>query len=146
MTSTPSRNPQARMARGANILPAAGLAAPRPAWSLLVLALLMGLSIACAVPAFAQAAAAPAAAGPATVPATAPATATTPAETRSPQVGDATRALLAAQARGASASPTPRPIAGDVAQRSYDRYLKSFEYPIPESLASTVVKSGSDSR
>ncbi|RYX89638.1 MAG: DUF3613 domain-containing protein [Comamonadaceae bacterium] len=60
----------------------------------------------------------------------------------SPKVGDATRALLAHQADGVSASAVPRPIAGDVAQRSYERYLKSFEYPVPESFGTTVKSSG----
>ena len=60
----------------------------------------------------------------------------------SPQVGEATRALLAHQANGVSASAVPRPIAGDVAQRSYERYLKSFEYPVPESFGTTVKSSG----
>ncbi|SOD24225.1 Protein of unknown function [Variovorax sp. YR752] len=59
------------------------------------------------------------------------------------QVGDAASSLLAWQRDGGIASPTPRPIAGDVARRSYERYLKSFEYPIPERLNSTV-KTGSN--
>ena len=58
------------------------------------------------------------------------------------QVGDATQGLLAWQRSGEIASPTPRPIAGDVASRSYERYTKSFEFPIPESMSS-IVKSSS---
>lgn len=58
------------------------------------------------------------------------------------QVGDATQGLLAWQRSGDIASPTRRPIAGDVANRSYERYLKSFEFPIPERMSS-IVKSGS---
>lgn len=54
------------------------------------------------------------------------------------QVGDATQGLLAWQRSGDIASKTPRPIAGSVAQRSYERYLKSFEFPIPERISSTV--------
>ncbi|MCY1214292.1 hypothetical protein D9M72_261010 [compost metagenome] len=54
------------------------------------------------------------------------------------QVGDATQGLLAWQRSGDIASKTPRPIAGSVAQRSYERYLKSFEFPIPERMSSTV--------
>lgn len=54
------------------------------------------------------------------------------------QVGDATQGLLAWQRSGDIASKTPRPIGGSVAQRSYERYLKSFEFPIPERLSSTV--------
>lgn len=58
------------------------------------------------------------------------------------QVGDATQGLLAWQRSGEIASPTRRPIAGEVANRSYERYLKSFEFPIPERMSS-IVKSGS---
>ncbi|WP_093347679.1 DUF3613 domain-containing protein [Variovorax sp. PDC80] len=54
------------------------------------------------------------------------------------QVGDATLNLLAWQSSGQISSATPRSIAGSVASRSYERYLKSFEYPIPERLGSTV--------
>lgn len=58
------------------------------------------------------------------------------------QVGDATRNLLTIQHEGASASPTPRPIAGDVASLSYQRYIDSFKFPIPEKFNTTVHKSG----
>jgi len=54
------------------------------------------------------------------------------------RVGDATHDLFAWQRGGEIASTTPRPIAGDVANRSYQRYLKSFDYPIPESMGSIV--------
>ncbi|QFZ83381.1 DUF3613 domain-containing protein [Variovorax paradoxus] len=54
------------------------------------------------------------------------------------QVGDATSNLFAWQRSGEIASNTPRPIAGSVASRSYERYLKSFEHPIPEHMSSTV--------
>lgn len=54
------------------------------------------------------------------------------------QVGNATRDLFAWQRSGVIASPTPRPIPGAIAYRSYERYLKSFEYPIPEHLNSSV--------
>ncbi|MNY38616.1 hypothetical protein D3C86_1732540 [compost metagenome] len=57
------------------------------------------------------------------------------------QVGDATLSLLAWQRSGEIASPTARPIAGAVAGRSYERYLKSFEFPIPERMSSTVKSS-----
>jgi len=55
-----------------------------------------------------------------------------------PQVGDATQSLFAWQRGGEMSSATPRTIAGDVANRSYQRYLKSFEYPIPERMTSSV--------
>ena len=54
------------------------------------------------------------------------------------QVGDATQSLLAWQLSGEITSTTPRTIAGDVANRSYERYLKSFEFPIPERMTSSV--------
>jgi hypothetical protein len=54
------------------------------------------------------------------------------------QVGDATQSLLAWQRGGEISSTTPRPIAGAVANRSYERYLKSFEFPIPERMTSSV--------
>ncbi|MES2249955.1 MAG: DUF3613 domain-containing protein [Pseudomonadota bacterium] len=54
------------------------------------------------------------------------------------QVGDSTQGLLAWQRSGDIASKTARPVAGNVAQRSYERYLKSFEFPIPERMSSTV--------
>lgn len=59
------------------------------------------------------------------------------------QVGDATSNLFAWQRSGEVASKTPRPIAGSVASRSYERYLKSFEHPIPEHMSSTVKTSTS---
>lgn len=58
------------------------------------------------------------------------------------RVGDSAMGLLALQREGATSSPTPRPIAGDVARRSYERYLKSFEFPIPEHFNSTVKSKG----
>lgn len=54
------------------------------------------------------------------------------------QVGDATQGLLAWQRSGDVASKTSRAIPGAVAQRSYERYLKSFEFPIPERMSSSI--------
>lgn len=59
------------------------------------------------------------------------------------RIGDATRSLLAMQREGNVASTTPRPLAGDVASLSYQRYLDSFRFPIPEKFSTTVQKSGS---
>ncbi|WP_062479684.1 DUF3613 domain-containing protein [Variovorax boronicumulans] len=59
------------------------------------------------------------------------------------QIGDATQGLLAWQRSGEIASPTPRTIAGSVAGRSYERYIKSFEHSIPERLGSTVTNGAS---
>lgn len=47
------------------------------------------------------------------------------------QVGDTTRALLQLQADN-SRPGTALPMLGEAASRSYQRYLKSFDHPIPE--------------
>jgi hypothetical protein len=63
-------------------------------------------------------------------------------------VGEATHRLLALQREGRIASEVPRPVPGEVAQRSRARYLKSFEHEIPEHFKSSVgeKKSGTGSR
>ncbi|RYZ08769.1 MAG: DUF3613 domain-containing protein [Comamonadaceae bacterium] len=53
-------------------------------------------------------------------------------------VGEATRGLLALQSDGQAASTTPRPLSGELASRSYQRYLKSFDHPIPASFGATI--------
>ena len=58
------------------------------------------------------------------------------------RVGDATYTLLEKQRVGTLASDTARPIAGEVAQRSYERYLRSFERPIPESFTTVASPAG----
>lgn len=58
------------------------------------------------------------------------------------KVGDATHYLLAIQREGHAASPTPRPLPGEIASLSYQRYLDSFKFPIPEKFGTTVQKSG----
>jgi hypothetical protein len=50
----------------------------------------------------------------------------------SPEYGAEVRAWLEMQASGSLAAPSPRQP-GDAASRTYQRYLKSFERPIPES-------------
>ena len=49
----------------------------------------------------------------------------------SARVGDATHELLQRQREGREASATPRPIDGSVAEASHQRYMKSFEQPLP---------------
>lgn len=61
-----------------------------------------------------------------------------PAPAQRLRVGDATRDLLAKQSGGTLASSTPRPIPGETAHRSYQRYLNSFDHPIPEKYSTTV--------
>lgn len=38
------------------------------------------------------------------------------------------------QTSGRAASPVDRPIPGDIAERTYQRYAESFSQPIPETL------------
>ena len=53
-----------------------------------------------------------------------------PAATDSVAAGAVTRAWLDAQRNGESAAPA-RSVAGAVASRTYQRYLDSFEHPLP---------------
>jgi hypothetical protein len=49
-----------------------------------------------------------------------------------PPVGEATRGLLQRQRAGSlTASAEPRPLDGPAVDRAYQRYLKSFEQPLP---------------
>lgn len=68
---------------------------------------------------------------------------TPPASNR---VGDATSYLLALQASGQYASRNAYPVTSDVAQRTYQRYLESFTYKIPESSETQVGSTTSGSR
>lgn len=57
--------------------------------------------------------------------------ATTFADLPRSQVGDTTRALLQLQA-DSNRPGTALPMLGEAASRSYQRYLNSFDHPIPE--------------
>lgn len=57
--------------------------------------------------------------------------ASAPPKTTAIPVGAATRSLLQRQRAGLEASATPRAIPGAVADLSHQRYLKSFEQPVP---------------
>lgn len=57
-----------------------------------------------------------------------------PLRVRSIDIGNAAQTLWDLQR--AAPGVRPRPIDGDQASRSYQRYLKSFEYPIPERFSS----------
>jgi hypothetical protein len=57
--------------------------------------------------------------------------ATDNSQSQSPQPGAETRAWLQLQTSGAQAGPSPRQP-GAAASRTYQRYLKSFEQPIPQ--------------
>lgn len=106
---------------------------PSPCHGPLLAAALAGLALAGA--ASAEALPARAVAQVETAPADAPPTAAPAAPavrpaTREIEIGRATEALWALQR--ASRGTHPRPIDGDQASRSYQRYLKSFETQIPE--------------
>ncbi len=60
-------------------------------------------------------------------------------------VGDTTHHLLQMQARGDHAGP-PRPMLGAQGSASYQRYLKSFDHPIPEFYEGTVGKNTHNGR
>lgn len=49
----------------------------------------------------------------------------------SPEVGSATQQWIDLHKSGAQAPADERPLQGEVAKRNYERYLKSFESPIP---------------
>jgi hypothetical protein len=55
------------------------------------------------------------------------------------EVGDVTHQLLSLQVAGTQAGRL-LPIPGQEASASYNRYLKSFEHPIPEFYETTVSK------
>ncbi len=67
-----------------------------------------------------------------------------PPKTRDAVRGDALP-LVELQRAGSAASATPRPIAGEVANLSYQRYLDSFKRPIPEH-SSSIVRSTATAR
>lgn len=47
-------------------------------------------------------------------------------------VGTKTKAWVQLQTGGTAASSVERPLPGDIADKTYDRYANSFTYPIPE--------------
>ncbi|EIT69215.1 hypothetical protein WQQ_27970 [Hydrocarboniphaga effusa AP103] len=49
-----------------------------------------------------------------------------------PAFGGDTRALVDLQISNNAALGAPRPMPGEVADRVYSRYVKSFSHPIPE--------------
>lgn len=61
------------------------------------------------------------------------------------QLGDTTRSLFRLQASGEVAGAR-LPILGDQATSSYARYLKSFQYDIPQFFETDVAKSAGSSR
>jgi hypothetical protein len=59
--------------------------------------------------------------------------------------GSDTRYWVATQISGSQSVTEVRPMSGEVAQRVYARYLKSFEYPIPETFKRDSFGTGSSS-
>lgn len=93
-------------------------------------------------------------AAPTAAPTTAPTTTTTPGAAdfggmqllpERSQIGDTTRSLFQLQASGRVAGAR-LPILGDQATASYARYLKSFQYDIPQFFETDVAKSAGSSR
>lgn len=60
------------------------------------------------------------------------------------EIGGATRALLRMQA-DANRPGNPLPMLGEAASRSYQRYLNSFDHPIPEYFEATLPSSDQSS-
>ncbi len=69
------------------------------------------------------------------------------AEQQQAPVGTDTRAWLELQRSGAASSPEVQPVPGEVADKVYQRYLNSFDQPVPPRFdrESFVGRSGSGS-
>lgn len=67
----------------------------------------------------------------------APTTVAVATPTAAGELGDSTRALLRMQAEGSHAGRA-LPMLGETASRSYQRYINSFEHPIPEFFEATL--------
>ncbi|MCO7472608.1 DUF3613 domain-containing protein [Stenotrophomonas maltophilia] len=78
-------------------------------------------------------------------PAAAPDSGGTQLQPNTSQIGDTTRSLFRLQASGEVAGAR-LPILGDQATSSYARYLKSFQYDIPQFFETDVAKSAGSSR
>ena len=79
-------------------------------------------------------------------PADSSASSSTPAPASAPAdqgFGSQTRLWLATQTSGANSVTESRPMPGEVATLVYQRYLKSFTYPIPERYSSESFQSSS---
>lgn len=56
-------------------------------------------------------------------------------------LGTDTRAWLDLQKSPSAQANESRPVPGEVAERTYQRYVKSFDYPIPEQFKRESFKS-----
>lgn len=62
-----------------------------------------------------------------------------------PKSGTDARAWVDLQKSGKAASKQTRPVPGEVADKTYERYVKSFDHPIPETYNRESFTSGGDS-
>lgn len=59
-----------------------------------------------------------------------------------PKPGTDVRAWVDLQKSGKAASREQRPVPGEVAEKTYERYVKSFERQIPETYSRESISSG----
>lgn len=50
------------------------------------------------------------------------------------KLGDEVHAWTDLQKSGAASNPTVQPMPGEIADKVYDRYLKTFDYAIPQTF------------
>ncbi|WP_161554120.1 DUF3613 domain-containing protein [Stenotrophobium rhamnosiphilum] len=50
------------------------------------------------------------------------------------KLGDEVHAWTDLQKSGAASNPAVQPMPGEIADKVYDRYLKTFDYPIPQTF------------
>jgi len=50
------------------------------------------------------------------------------------KLGDEVHAWTDLQKSGAASNKTPQPMPGEIADKVYDRYLKTFDYSIPQAF------------
>lgn len=58
-------------------------------------------------------------------------------------LGDDVHAWTDLQKSGAASNPTVQPMPGEIADKVYDRYLKTFDYAIPKTFDRESFVSGS---
>lgn len=50
------------------------------------------------------------------------------------KLGDEVHAWTDLQRSGVASNPVVQPMPGEIADKVYDRYMKTFEYPIPQNF------------
>lgn len=58
-------------------------------------------------------------------------------------LGDEVHAWTDLQKSGVASNPNPQPMPGEIADKVYDRYLKTFDYAIPKTFERESFGSGS---